>query len=528
MSSSEAWSDIRSVCRNEVARLIGVDADNLNVGLVNADTAFLIQAFAALSETGFANEALATAMVRCLASDSPDVDIARVLFAQLCGLGLDEPAELVGRALMALGDRDPDTAIQLARVKLWRSDFAGAIALAAPLADEGNNLGAEVVMAEIGLASGAAWTEDYLLMVFSDNRRQASKYQRLLAQIVIGREDVRIHAGRWRNLPSQTLKATRQMASAILLHAKQPLPAELLSLDFLDSDEERRLWRSEARFQRDGDLAHVVTALNTTFAVSGLRPLNISRPDAPIRLGAFSAGATVGPRHGPLVSVIMTAHAAGETIDYALASILDQSYLDIEVIVVDDASDPPLEIAVPDPRVRLVRLEQNAGPYVARNVGLAEAKGAFIAFQDADDWAHPDKVARQVELLAAHPEAMATFARHVRMDRNGDLILENDFHFIGDGPVTSLYRREVFDRLGGFAPVRTRGDLEFKARVSAAFGGSTVLQDVAVLLIALSWRSNSKVQSAGAKSAQLKALKRRYAEEHKLAFFTTDREIPNA
>lgn len=520
MSMSQAWADIQTFCRDELSQTLGVDPDKVDVQKIDSDLAFLTQAFEMLSETGFANETAATLMVRCLGSSKPSVKIARDLFAQLTDVGLSEPAERLGRALLSIDAGDSEVAIQLARVKLWNNDLEGAEELVAPQADELNHLWANVVMSEIGIAKNAGWTEDYLLRVFRDTRRQAVRQQRLLAQSVIAREDIRLVAGRWRDLPAQTTSATRSMVAAMLLHAKQPLPAELLPLDFLDTAEERRLWRAEGRFQRDNQPGHIVRALNRTFADASLRPIHLAPQNAPIWLSALRVEKSTEERSGPLVSVILTAYAAEETIDYALRSVLEQSYQNLEIIVVDDASDLPLKDVSSDSRVRTIRMDKNQGPYIARNLGLAHANGAFIAFQDADDWAHPDKIARQVELLSSDPSAMATFGRHVRMDRDGNLVLENDFRFIGDGPVTSLYRREVFDVLGGFAPVRSRGDIEFKARVSAAFGAGSIVQDYAVLLIALYWQSNSRIQSFGPKAAQLRAAKRRYSEEHKLSIFS--------
>jgi glycosyltransferase involved in cell wall biosynthesis len=104
----------------------------------------------------------------------------------------------------------------------------------------------------------------------------------------------------------------------------------------------------------------------------------------------------------PLVSVIMPAHNAAAFIGEAIASVLAQTFRDLELIVVDDAStDDTTRVVeeVADPRVRLLRLLRNAGPVGARNAGLDVAHGRYVALLDADDVAHPERIAHQIELL---------------------------------------------------------------------------------------------------------------------------------
>jgi len=93
----------------------------------------------------------------------------------------------------------------------------------------------------------------------------------------------------------------------------------------------------------------------------------------------------------PLVSVIIPARNAEKTIQNAIASVLEQTMPDLEIIVVDDASiDGTGEVVkgIQDPRLRLLRAEKNIREAAARNLGMREARGKWIAFLDADDeWA---------------------------------------------------------------------------------------------------------------------------------------------
>ena len=125
----------------------------------------------------------------------------------------------------------------------------------------------------------------------------------------------------------------------------------------------------------------------------------------------------------PLVSVVVPAFNAADTIDRALVSVLSQSFADLELIVVDDAStDSTAErvAAIDDPRVRLLRLETNGGESRAMNAGIAAARGRLIAFQDADDEWLPGKLDRQVAIMTgdAAISFVCTGLVHIYPDRS--------------------------------------------------------------------------------------------------------------
>lgn len=108
----------------------------------------------------------------------------------------------------------------------------------------------------------------------------------------------------------------------------------------------------------------------------------------------------------PRVSVVIPAYNPGGLLARALESVLAQTMADLECLVIDDGS--PQDLAwvrdVADPRVRYVR-QANRGVSVARNVGVRLARADHVAFLDQDDEWLPTKIERQVEALAAAPEA---------------------------------------------------------------------------------------------------------------------------
>ena len=108
----------------------------------------------------------------------------------------------------------------------------------------------------------------------------------------------------------------------------------------------------------------------------------------------------------PKVSVILPTYNRAHCLPEAISSVLDQSFKDLEILVIDDASTDDIEAVVRDigdSRIRYFRLDRNSGAAAARNLGLAEAHGRYIAFQDSDDLWLPGKLARQLEFLEAQP-----------------------------------------------------------------------------------------------------------------------------
>jgi glycosyltransferase involved in cell wall biosynthesis len=117
------------------------------------------------------------------------------------------------------------------------------------------------------------------------------------------------------------------------------------------------------------------------------------------------------------VSVIIPCYNMARFIGEALESVLTQTHRDTVAIVVDNGStDGTAEIAASfGRRVTVLRQPQRSGPSAARNAALAVADGGAVAFLDGDDRWHPEKVARQVAFLAAHPAhgVVHTAVRHI-------------------------------------------------------------------------------------------------------------------
>ena len=102
-----------------------------------------------------------------------------------------------------------------------------------------------------------------------------------------------------------------------------------------------------------------------------------------------------------MISVIIPTYNRGRCIQRSIDSVLSQTYKDIELIIVDDGSTDQTEEVVKkyeDPRIRYIKAG-HGGAGAARNRGVFEAKGEYIAFQDSDDYWQPQKLERQLERM---------------------------------------------------------------------------------------------------------------------------------
>lgn len=116
-------------------------------------------------------------------------------------------------------------------------------------------------------------------------------------------------------------------------------------------------------------------------------------------------------KNRPNISVVMPAYNAEKYIGIAIESILQQSYKNFELIIIDDHStDKTSEVikryAAADARVVSVRNDQNMKISATLNRGLAMAKGTYIARMDADDQSMPTRLQKQYDFLESHPDAV--------------------------------------------------------------------------------------------------------------------------
>ena len=193
----------------------------------------------------------------------------------------------------------------------------------------------------------------------------------------------------------------------------------------------------------------------------------------------------------PTVSVVLPTYNRVRTLERAVHSVLSQSFTDLELIVVDDGStdnthELMTRLAKSDSRVRYIKHPANLGQSGARNTGIANAAGKFIAFQDSDDEWLPDKLQRQVdEMRSLPPDVGMVYCLMRRVTPEGkEVFRARKFHqgdaniyrqglmyaFRGIGIQSCLFRREVFDVCGRFdEQMNALEDMEMLIRVARKY-----------------------------------------------------------
>jgi hypothetical protein len=240
-----------------------------------------------------------------------------------------------------------------------------------------------------------------------------------------------------------------------------------------DADPELLLLRANAFGGSPSGLLQCVNGFLYAHGLSAVRLRDASRAPSPINMRAANSPA---PVKGPLVSVLMTTFDTGARAVAAINSVLAQSYRNVELIVVDDASGdetPALlrELARHDDRIRFISLPRNVGTFAAKLIGLQGARGEFVTCHDSDDWSHPEKLSRQVAPLLEDARLVATVSYWVRMQDDGRFYARQVYPLLRMNLSSLLFRRErVLREAGAWDGVRTGADSEFWARLQRVFG----------------------------------------------------------
>jgi len=146
----------------------------------------------------------------------------------------------------------------------------------------------------------------------------------------------------------------------------------------------------------------------------------------------------------PSVSVVIPAYNSARYIAQTIESVLKQSYRPCEIIVVDDGSTDDTRRMLEKYRDRIIYIHQeNAGEPAARNTGIRQAGGDFIAFLDADDLWLPDKLKFQMDYFEKHPEVALVYSDMKLFDETG-IVHESVKEWLGMSPPSGYVFPELF------------------------------------------------------------------------------------
>jgi glycosyltransferase involved in cell wall biosynthesis len=129
----------------------------------------------------------------------------------------------------------------------------------------------------------------------------------------------------------------------------------------------------------------------------------------------------------PDVSVVIPAYNMARFVGLSVESVLAQTDVSLEVIVVDDGStdETPAALAAFGDRIRTIRIENSGGPSRPRNTAILAARGRHVAFLDADDIMLPGKLSAQVAALDNHPQTCLVFTDFRKIDTEGQVLDES-------------------------------------------------------------------------------------------------------
>ncbi|GBE39173.1 MAG TPA: glycosyltransferase [Nitrospirae bacterium] len=201
----------------------------------------------------------------------------------------------------------------------------------------------------------------------------------------------------------------------------------------------------------------------------------------------------------PKVSVIIPTYNRAVQAAKAIRSVLDQTYRDLEVIVVDDCSSDDTEEAVKrlnDNRIVYIRHDINKGGAAARNTGIRLAKGEFIAFQDSDDEWMPEKLEKQMQVFEnSPPDTGVVYTGFWRVENSKRTYIPYPWVTRKEGAIheellkgnfittqAALVKKECFDKAGMFDDSLPRlQDWELWLRISKYYGFKCVDEPLLVV-----------------------------------------------
>ncbi len=216
-----------------------------------------------------------------------------------------------------------------------------------------------------------------------------------------------------------------------------------------------------------------------------------------------------------MISVIMAAYNSSKYIGFAIESVLNQTFREFELLIVDDHStDNTLEVAKQyaeqDHRIQVLQTEKNSGASSARNVAIRAAKYPWLAIMDSDDIAQPERFEKQMNAAQGKPHVVAwgTYARHISSKgkvlsfvQQGATTEDEFYKSWTEGHIpfvihpSTLINKEIFEKAGGYIEslenysLTPAEDFELIARL-ANFGPILVIPEPLLL-----YRVHSSSQS---------------------------------
>lgn len=224
--------------------------------------------------------------------------------------------------------------------------------------------------------------------------------------------------------------------------------------------------------------------INKALALTDIAPVHLKKDKSLIPYDCLECelASSIDIEHQPKVTVIVPVYNGEAVIGTALDALINQTWTQMEIIVVDDNStDTTVQIVEKymkrDHRISLLQTNENSGPYIARNIALKQATGEFVTVNDADDWSHPGKIHQQVTHLINHESIIANTTQQVRMTEELFFFRRGQAgKYIFPNMSSLMFRRKpVMEAIGFWDAVRFSADSELIRRMKRTFGKESIV-----------------------------------------------------
>lgn len=185
----------------------------------------------------------------------------------------------------------------------------------------------------------------------------------------------------------------------------------------------------------------------------------------------------------PLVSVLVTSYNREKYIEFAIESILNQTYENYEIIISDNCStDNTMELLKKysdNPKIKIHQTEKNIGQFANRNTAADLAKGKYLKYVDSDDYIYPTGLEVLINMMEANPKAGWGLCSLIQTKEKPFPLLLSPYeaykyNFFGPGlfhkaPLSSIIKKSVFEETEGFNPGKMVGDYEMWLRLAQSY-----------------------------------------------------------
>lgn len=248
---------------------------------------------------------------------------------------------------------------------------------------------------------------------------------------------------------------------------------------FYKKDETSRIIKNELNLEK--------LNLNKPFYIDNIKELNFNKSNL---------NKNILNEVSKEITIIITVYNEEKLISYSLESIINQSYKNLKIILVDDFStDKTLDVSRGTfeknnfTNYLIIRNLQNYGTYISRNIALKHVESEYIGFQDADDYSFSTRIEEQIKLMENNNK-LASFCNLLRIKENGEIFSKNIYPLNRMAHISMIIKKEVISKIGYFKNDRIGNDSEYFERIKTFIDKNATIKLNKVSLLAAQ-RKNS-------------------------------------